>query len=83
MQNAPPERIVEAQASKIVEELLELAKANHVEMTEEEAKTYFAQLHANGAVSDDELDAVAGGCGETYKAGTKERKKKENGKRKN
>ena len=73
MQNAPPELIVEAQASKIVEELLELAKANHVEMTEEEAKTYFAQLNANGAVSDDELDAVAGGCGETYKSGTKVR----------
>lgn len=73
MQNAPPELIVEAQASKIVEELLELAKENNVEMTEEEAKTYFAQLNANGVVSDDELDAVAGGCGETYKSGTKVR----------
>ena len=63
MQNVPPELIVEAQASKIVEELLELAKENNVEMTEEEAKTYFAQLNANGVVSDDELDTVAGGCG--------------------
>jgi hypothetical protein len=30
-------------------------------MTEEEANTYFAQLNTNGAISDDELDLVAGG----------------------
>ena len=32
-----------------------------MELTEEEAKTYFEQLNANGAVSDDELELVAGG----------------------
>jgi hypothetical protein len=30
-------------------------------MTEEEVNTYFAQLNASGEISDDELDAVAGG----------------------
>ena len=55
------ELIAKAKAAKSVEELLELAKANNVEMTAEEAKEIFAQLNAKGSVSDDELDAVAGG----------------------
>ena len=61
MKNLTPELIAKAKAAKSADELLELAKENNVELTEEEAKTYFAQLNANGAVSDDELDAVAGG----------------------
>ena len=75
MKNLTPELIAKAKAAKSAEELFALAKENGVELTAEEAKTYFAQLNANGAVSDDELDAVAGadGCGETYKAGTKVR----------
>ena len=73
MKNLTPELIAKAKAAKSAEELLALAKENNVELTEEEAKTYFEQLNANGAVSDDELDVVAGGCGETYKAGTKVR----------
>ena len=73
MKNLTPELIAKAKTAKSAEELLALAKENNVELTEEEAKTYFEQLNANGAVSDDELDAVAGGCGETYKAGTKVR----------
>ena len=55
------ELIAKAKAAKNAEELLELAKANNVEMTAEEAKEIFAQLNAKGSVSDDELDAVAGG----------------------
>ena len=73
MKNFTPELIAKAKAAKSTEELLALAKANNVELTEEEAKTYFEQLNATGAVSDDELDVVAGGCGEMYKAGTKVR----------
>ena len=73
MKNFTPELIVKAKAAKSAEELFALAKENNVELTEAEAKTYFEQLNANGAVSDDELDVVAGGCGETYKAGTKVR----------
>jgi hypothetical protein len=64
MKNLTPEIISKAKAAKSAEELLALAKANNVELTEEEAKTYFAQLNANNAVSDEELDAVAGGCGD-------------------
>ena len=61
MKSLTPELIEKAKAAKSAEELLALAKENNVELTEEEAKTYFEQLNANGAVSDDELDAVAGG----------------------
>ena len=61
MNNFTPELIAKAKAAKSAEELLELAKANSVELTAEEAKICFEQLHTNGAVSDDELEAVAGG----------------------
>ena len=61
MLNFTPELIEKARAAKTVEELIAIAKDNNVELTEEEAKTYFEQLHANGAVTDDELDQVAGG----------------------
>ena len=66
MKNLTPELIAKAKTVKSAEELLELAKANNVELTETEAKTYFAQLGANGIVADDELEAVSGGfnCGD-------------------
>ena len=73
MNNFTPELIAKAKTAESAGKLFEIAKENGVELTAEEAKTYFAQLNANGAVSDDELDVVAGGCGETYKAGTKVR----------
>ena len=39
-----------------------LAKENGVEITKEEADTYFRQLHpTSGELSDEELDNVAGG----------------------
>ena len=63
MKNLTPEMIEKAKAAKSAEELLEIAKANNIEMTADEAKTYFAQLNAYGVVADDELDMVAGGCG--------------------
>ena len=55
------ELIAKAKAATTAGELLELAKANGVELTEAEANTCFEQLHTNAAVSDDELEAVAGG----------------------
>ena len=66
MKNLTLELIAKVKTVKSAEELLELAKANNVGLTETEAKTYFAQLGANGAVSDDELAAVSGGfnCGD-------------------
>ena len=48
--------------AKSPEELLEIAKANGVEMTAEEAATYFTQLNPeHGELKDDDLDQVAGG----------------------
>ena len=67
MKNLTPEMIEKAKAAKSAEELLELAKENNVEMTADEAATYFAQLNPkSGELDDDDLDAVAGGggCGE-------------------
>ena len=61
MKNLTPELIAKAKTAESAEKLFEIAKENGVELTAEEAKTYFAQLNANGAVSDDELDVVAGG----------------------
>ena len=64
MKNLTPEMIEKAKAAKSAEELLELAKANGVEMTVDEAKTYFAQLNPkSGELDDDDLDNVAGGAG--------------------
>ena len=62
MKNLKPEMIEKARTAKSAEELLELAKASNVEMTADEAKTYFAQLGTkSGELNDDDLDAVAGG----------------------
>ena len=65
MMNFNQEMIEKAKAAKTAEELLEIAKAGGVEMTADEAKTYFAQLNPkSGELDDDELDNVAGGgCG--------------------
>ena len=62
MKNLSKEMIEKAKGAKSAEELLELAKANGVEMTEGEAATYFAQLDTKSfELGDDDLDAVAGG----------------------
>ena len=74
MKNLTPELIAKAKTAKSAEELLALAKENNVELTEDEAKTYFEQLNANSTVSDDELDAVAGG-GDCFGSDDEEEKK--------
>ena len=65
MKNLKSEMIEKAKVAKSAEELLALAKENNVEMTADEAATYFAQLNPkSGELDDDDLDAVAGGgCG--------------------
>lgn len=65
MENFNTELLEKAKQTKSAEELLVLAKENGLGITEEEAKTYFAQLNpASGELSDEELDNVAGGgCG--------------------
>ena len=63
------EMIEKAREVKTAEELLLLAKENEIEMTSDEAATYFAQLNPkSGELDDDDLDAVAGGgCGKNEK----------------
>ena len=62
MKNFNTEMIEKAKAAKSAEELFELAKANNVEMTADEAKTYFAQMNPkSGELDDDDLDGIAGG----------------------
>src|SRR5665647_1574757 len=56
------EAIAKAKQAKSAEELLTLAKESGVEMTAEQAQEYYTQLNPkSGALSDDELDNVAGG----------------------
>ena len=63
MKSFTSEMIEKAKTAKSAEELLEIAKANGVEMTEDEAATYFAQLNpTSGELSDDDLNNVAGGA---------------------
>ena len=63
MKNLTPEIIEKAKVAKSAEELLEIAKANNIEMSADEAATYFAQLNPkSGELNDDELDNVAGGA---------------------
>ena len=67
MKNLTSEMIEKAKTAKSTDELLELAKANSVEMTEKEAKSYFAQLNPKcGELDNDDLDNVSGGCGTQY-----------------
>ena len=63
------EMIEKAKTAKSAEELLEMAKTEKIELTEEEAVKAFAELHKRGELSDEELDNVAGGCAGPYQSG--------------
>ncbi|MDE5753182.1 MAG: hypothetical protein K2H89_01350 [Oscillospiraceae bacterium] len=67
-----PELIEKARQAKSSEELIALAEANGMTLTEDEAREYFSELHGQspktGELSDDELDNVSGG-GCYYKDG--------------
>ena len=70
MMNFNAEMIEKAKAAKSAEELITLAKDNGVEMTADEAATYFAQLNPkSGELSDDDLDNVAGGACQSNSSG--------------
>lgn len=71
MNDFDSEIIEKAKSAESVEELLEIAKANNVEITAEDASAYFAQLNPRcGELADDELDNVAGGgCSSTANGG--------------
>lgn len=61
--NISKELLEKAKTAKSAEELLEMAKAEHIELTEEQAAKAFAELNKIGELSDEELDNVAGGGG--------------------
>ncbi len=69
MKNLPFELVEKAKQANNAEELLTIARENNVDLTKEEASSYFTQLHpATGELSDDELDSVSGGgCSEESK----------------
>ena len=62
MKNLTSEMMEKAKGAKSVEEILDIAKANGVEMTEDEAKSYYAQLNSKvGELNDDDLEKVSAG----------------------
>lgn len=53
-----------AKTAKTAKELAEMAKAEGIDMTADEAEKAFAKLQKSGELADSELDNVAGGgCG--------------------
>ena len=67
--NISKELLEKAKTAKSAEELLEMAKTEKIELTEEEAAKAFAELNKTGELSDEELDNVAGGGGDSNKSG--------------
>ena len=55
------ELLAKAKKAENAEALRALAKENGWDMTQEEGKAYFTQLHKTGAISDEELENVTGG----------------------
>ena len=64
--NISKELIEKAKTAKSAEELIEMAKAENIELNAEEAAQALAKMNKNGELSDEELDNVAGGCGRDY-----------------
>ena len=60
------ELIEKAKTANTAEELLEMAKAENIDLSEEEAEKAFAELNKTGELSDEELNNVAGGCYPIY-----------------
>lgn len=68
------EQLMKARSAKSAEELMELAKADGIEVTEEQAAEQFIMLHSEGELADIELDNVSGGeCDSGSKGKTFER----------
>ena len=59
--NISKELLEKAKMAKTAKELLAMAKAENIELTEEQAAKAFAELNKMGELSDEELDNVAGG----------------------
>lgn len=59
--NFTKEQIEKAMACTSVDELLELAKAENVPMSKEEAEAYLAQLN-NAELTPADIEDIVGGC---------------------
>ncbi len=55
------ELLVKLQAAKSAQELVEMAKAEGAEIAPDKAEELFAKLNAEGEISEEELEAIAGG----------------------
>ncbi len=64
--NISKELLEKARTANSAEELLAMAKAENLNLTEEEASKAFAEFNKTGELSDEELDNVSGGgCGDS------------------
>ena len=61
--NISKELLEKAKTAKTAEELIEMAKAENIELSAEQSAKAFAELNKSGELSDEELDNVAGGGG--------------------
>ncbi len=58
--------IAKAKEAQSAEELLQLAKDNGMDdFTMQDAEDLYAQMHASGEMSDEEMENVSGGCSTT------------------
>ena len=55
------ELLVKLQAAKSAEELIEMAKAEGAEIAPDKAEELFTKLNAQGELSDEDLEKIAGG----------------------
>ena len=62
--NISKELLEKARTANSAEELLAMAKAENIKLTQEDAVKAFAEFNKTGEISDEELDNVAGGCGD-------------------
>ena len=62
--NISKELLEKARTAKTAEELHAMAKAENIKLTQEDAVKAFAEFNKTGEISDEELDNVAGGCGD-------------------
>ena len=60
--NVSKELLEKAKTAKKAEELIEMAKAENIELSAEQAAKAFAELHKAGELSDEALDNVSGCC---------------------
>ncbi len=66
------ELLIKAKEAGSVEELLNLAEENNIEMEREEAERIFSRLHSEGEIAEDDLESVSGGgCSEADFSGPK------------